>query len=260
LELGLAGRTALVTGASKGIGRAIARRFAAEGCNLHLTARQVGDLEATRDEIRAKSNVAVDIHPLDLMAPSAPGSLASACAGADIVINNAGATPTGPIEEATEAKWREGLELKVLATALLTREFYALMTKRRSGVICNVIGNCGERPDPEIIIATVTNTGMMGFTKALGSVSPRHGVRVYGVNPGPTLTERLEMLMRKKAADRTGDAERWAELAAPLPMGRAATPEEVADVVVFTASPRASYVSGTIVTVDGGVSAVGRLF
>jgi NAD(P)-dependent dehydrogenase (short-subunit alcohol dehydrogenase family) len=260
MELGLAGKSVLITGGSKGIGKAAAHRFASEGCSLHLSARTAGDLEVARDELRRATNARIEIHPFDLLAPGVPARLAAATSKCDIVINNAAATPTGPIEEAVEAKWREGLELKVVATCLLTREFYLRMKERRQGVICNVIGNCGERPDPEIIIATVTNTGMMGFTRALGSVSPRHGVRVFGINPGPTLTERLEKLMRKKSEDRTGDAERWAELAAPLPMGRAATPEEVGDMIVYSCSARGSYISGTIITVDGGVSSVGRLF
>ena len=111
-------------------------------------------------------------------------ALADACRGVDILVNNAGATPTGPIESVTDADWREGLDLKVIATVNLTRELYMAMCARRSGVIVNVIGNCGERPDPEIIIGTIANTGLMGFTRALGAVSPDHGVRVLGVNPG----------------------------------------------------------------------------
>jgi NAD(P)-dependent dehydrogenase (short-subunit alcohol dehydrogenase family) len=101
---------------------------------------------------------------------------------------------------------------------------------------------------------------MMGFTRALGAESPRHGVRVLGVNPGPTATERLVMLMQRKSADRTGDPERWRELTEPLPFGRAAEPAEIADMIVFAASDRASFVSGTVLTVDGGVAARGRLF
>ncbi len=182
------------------------------------------------------------------------------CREVDILINNAGAVPTGPIEDATDARWREGFDLKVFATVNLTRQLYAAMKDRRGGVVINVIGNCGERPDPEIIIATIANAGLMAFTRALGSVSPDHGVRVLGVNPGPTATERLVMLMQRKAADRTGDPARWTELVAPLPFGRAATPDEVANMIVFAASNAASFVSGTVLTVDGGVSARGRLF
>jgi NAD(P)-dependent dehydrogenase (short-subunit alcohol dehydrogenase family) len=260
MDLGLEGRVALVTGGSRGIGRAIAARLAAEGCNLHMTARTAADLERARDDIRRTANVEVAIHPIDLASPGAPNDLAAACADADIVINNAGATPTGPIEQTTEAQWREGLELKVLATVLLTKAMYRRLCERRRGVIINVIGNCGERPDPEIIIGTITNAGLMAFTRALGAVSPNHGVRVLGVNPGPTMTERLELLMRKKAIDRTGSDAGWHDLVTPLPFGRAATPEEVADLVVFAASARATYISGTVLTVDGGVSARGNLF
>ena len=258
MDLDLAGKRALVTGASRGIGRAIAARFAAEGCNLYLSARS--GLEIVQKELRAQWPVKIDVHACDLMQRGAPAALAERFGDADILVNNAGATPTGPIEEATEDKWREGLELKVIATALLTRELYLRMARRGSGVIVNLIGNCGERPDPEIIVATITNSGLMAFTRALGSVSPDKGVRVLGVNPGPTLTERLELLMKKKAADRTGDESRWQELVAPLPFGRAATPEEVADLVVFASSQRANYISGTVLTVDGGVSARGHLF
>lgn len=260
LNLELQGKRALVTGASRGIGRAIALRLAEEGCNLYLSARSTTDLATVRHEISARHAVEIGIHPCDMMAKGAPAALAAACADADILINNAGATPTGPIEDATEEKWREGLELKVIATALLTRALYMHMCERKSGVIINVIGNCGERPDPDIIIATITNSGLMGFTRALGSISPSKGVRVLGVNPGPTLTERLRLLMERKAQDRTGDAARWTELVAPLPFGRPATPLEVADMVVFAASPRASYVSGTVLTVDGGVAYRGHLF
>jgi 3-oxoacyl-[acyl-carrier protein] reductase len=260
MDLELKGKRALVTGASKGIGRAIAERFAAEGCHLYLTARSQEELARLAAELAATHSVKADIHACDLMQRGAPAALAERFADADILVNNAGATPTGPIEEATEEKWREGLELKVIATVLLAREIYARMGRRGSGVIVNVIGNCGERPDPEIIIGTITNSGLMAFTRALGAVSPSKGVRIVGVNPGPTMTERLQMLMRKKAQDRSGDAERWGELVAPLPFGRAATPQEVADLVVFASSSRAAYISGTVLTVDGGVSARGHLF
>lgn len=260
MDLGLRGKSVLVTGGSRGIGRAAAEAFGAAGCALHLAARSLEDLKRTGDELRSTYQVPVTIHPGDISKLGEVMALAAACRDVDILVNNAGATPTGPIEQVTDADWREGLDLKVIATVNLTREIYLAMCARRRGVIVNVIGNCGERPDPEIIIGTIANTGLMGFTRALGAVSPDQGVRVLGVNPGPTATERLVHLMQRKAEDRTGDPDNWRDLVKPLPFGRAAEPKEVADMIVFAASDRASFVSGTILTVDGGVAWRGRLF
>jgi NAD(P)-dependent dehydrogenase (short-subunit alcohol dehydrogenase family) len=260
MELGLAGQRVLITGASRGIGRATAEGFASEGCDLHLAARSAEDLETSASELRGAHGVKVTIHPGDLTDQGYVTRLSEGAREVDILVNNAGATPTGPLERVHDSDWRDGLELKVIATVNLTRELYLPMCSRGRGVIINVIGNCGERPDPEIIIATIANTGLMGFTRALGSVSPNHGVRVVGVNPGPTATDRLVHLMQRKSEDRTGDPTRWRELTAPLPFGRAAEPREIADMIVFAASDRASFVSGTILTVDGGVAWRGRLF
>src|SRR5438552_2810400 len=127
MDLGLAGRTALVTGASRGIGKAIALKLAEEGCGLHLAARDPAILDQARSEIGSKANVPITLHCFDLMESGAPEKLAGLCADVDILINNAGSTPTGPIEEASEERWREGLELKVIATVLLTRALYLHM-------------------------------------------------------------------------------------------------------------------------------------
>lgn len=260
MELGLEGKRVLITGGSRGIGLAAARGFAAEGCELFLSARSMQRLEAARTALIAEFGVKVEIHACDLLENAEVMKLAALCQDVDVLVNNAGATPTGPIEAVAYSDWREGFELKLIATATLTREIYLSMKQRRSGVIVNVIGNCGERPDPDIIIATITNTGLMGFTRALGAASPEFGIRVVGINPGPTETERLVALMQRKSADRTGEAGRWRELVEPLPFGRPADPAETADAIVFAASDRASYVSGTVITVDGGVAARGHLF
>jgi NAD(P)-dependent dehydrogenase (short-subunit alcohol dehydrogenase family) len=254
MDLGLAGRRVLITGASRGIGSAVAACFAAEGARPILAGRDRAALEAVAAETGAEIVVG------DMRAPADLEALIEAGQDVDILVNNAGATPTGRIDQVGIDEWREGLELKVIATAALTKGVYAAMCDRRAGVIVNVIGNCGERPDADIIIATVTNTGMMGFTRALGAASPAHGVRVLGVNPGPTATERLVHLMQEKSRARTGDPGRWRELTAPLPFGRASTPKEQAATVVFAASDRATYTSGTILTVDGGVAWRGHLF
>lgn len=260
MDLGLTGKSVLITGASRGIGAAAALAFASAGAALHLAGRDEDALGEVARAVKDISDQPCRTHLGDMHDFGFVEALAAECSDADVLVNNAGATPTGPIETVTADQWREGLDLKVVATALLTRDIYGFMCKRRSGVIINVIGNCGERPDPEIILGTVANAGMMNFTRALGSVSPRHGVRVVGVNPGPTQTERLVSLMKRKSQDRTGDAERWQELTEPLPLGRAAYPEEQADMILFAASERASFVSGTILTVDSGVAYLGHIF
>jgi 3-oxoacyl-[acyl-carrier protein] reductase len=128
------------------------------------------------------------------------------------------------------------------------------MRDRRHGVIVNVIGLAGERPSADYIVGSAGNAALMAFTRGVGGSSIDDGVRVVGVNPGLVNTERLEAILRAQAAQRFGDAERWRECqdASKLPAGRAADPREIADVVAFLACARASYMSGTIVTVDGG--------
>lgn len=258
MQLGLEGKSVLITGATRGIGLAAARGFLAEGCKVIITGRSDAALDAARERLGDTPNLTRIV--TDLVAPEAPKALSDRVGAIDVLVNNAGATPTGPIEDLDIDAWRAGLGLKVIATADLTKHVYARMCAQSSGVIINVIGNCGERPDPEIIIGTVANSGMMNFTRALGSVSVNHGVRVLGVNPGATLTERLEYVMREKARERTGDPDTWEDLMTPLPYGRASRPDEQADMIVFAASERCSYVSGTILTVDAGIAQRGHIF
>jgi NAD(P)-dependent dehydrogenase (short-subunit alcohol dehydrogenase family) len=126
--------------------------------------------------------------------------------------------------------------------------------------IVNVVGNAAETLDQAYICGVTGNAALYAFTRSLGGAAPNDGLRVVGLSPGPVATDRLIGLMRKKAADRTGDAERWQELFAPMPFGRAATPEEIGDMIAFLASPRSGFTSGTIVTIDGGMAARSRAF
>ena len=144
MELGLRGRKALVTGASRGIGRACAEVLAEEGCEIVLVSRTAADLEAARAAIVAKHNVAVRCFPLDLSDSRSVGKLAVECPETEILINNAGAIPRGTIAEMDEARWREAWDLKVFGYVNMTRRFYALMAARKQGVIINIIGAAGE--------------------------------------------------------------------------------------------------------------------
>ena len=254
MDLDLGGRKALVTGASKGIGRAAARALAAEGCDLVLVARTAGDLAAVRDEIRAQHNVAVSVVPLDLSLGDAARGLARDFPDIDILVNNAGAIPGGTIEEIDEPRWRQAWDLKVFGYVNLARAYFAQMKSRRRGVIVNIIGSAGEKLDAAYIAGSTGNAALMAFTRALGGAAPEAGLRVVGINPGPVATDRLVTLLKKRAQDRLGDAGRWQELVKPMPFGRAAKPEEIAAMVAFLASDLSGYTTGTIVTIDGGAA------
>lgn len=254
MDLNLRGRSALVTGASRGIGFGVARALAAEGCHLHLASRTAADLEAARRKILGTAAVEVTCHALDLSVSENARELARACSGVDILVNNAGAVPHGSITNLDEATWRSSWDLKVFGFVNLTREIYRAMCERRRGVIINVIGNHGEHPMAGHLASSMANAALMAMSRALGAESADYGVRVVGVNPGATETDRLVGRLRSRAEGELGDAERWRELTRAFPFGRLATVEEVADVIAFLASDRASYVSGTIVTIDGGAT------
>ena len=257
MDLGLTGKRALVTGASKGIGLAIAQALAAEGCAVDIAARTRASLDAAADAIRtAAPRATVRVHVADLGQAEDQARLAAACAGADILINNAGAAAAGSLDETSDAGWRDSWDLKVFGYISLARAFYRDMKARRDGVILNVIGYAGERHNAKYMIGSTGNAALMAFTRTAGSASPDFGVRILGVNPGYTATDRAEGQLRSFALTKFGDAERWREIEKDLelPFGRMATPREIADTVTFLVSPRASYISGTIVTVDGGAT------
>ena len=257
MDLNLRGRTALITGASKGIGRAIAAVLAHEGCNLILVSRTAADLEAARQEIAASHNVSVVTHALDLSANPAIKELVAGHPDIDILVNNAGAIPGGRLSEIDDTRWRQSWDLKVFGYINMTRAFYEAMKARKRGVIVNILGVAGERLEATYIAGSTGNAGLIAFTKTLGGASAADNIRVVGVNPGPIETERLEGLMRKRAQDQFGDANKWRDFYKPLPFGRPGTPKEIADMVAFLASDLASYISGTVITIDGGLASRG---
>jgi NAD(P)-dependent dehydrogenase (short-subunit alcohol dehydrogenase family) len=256
MDLHLRGKRALVTGGSRGIGAATAAALAEEGCHLVLAARQADRLELVAVDLRARFNVQIETRPVDLRRAVDRSCLAADCRDIDILINNAGDIPPGTLAEIDDEAWRHAWELKVFGYIDLTRQIYASMQVRGGGVIVNIIGLGGERPRASYIAGAGGNAALMAFTRALGGESHRSNIRVVGINPGAVETERIRVMLEDRARRELGDATRYKERYGQLPFQRAAFPSEVANVATFLASDRCSYVSGAIVTVDGGASAM----
>ena len=252
MDLHLRGKVALVTGASKGIGLACARTLAEEGCHLHIASRTEADLKRAKDEIQSRHNVSVTIHPVDLSNGDAARALAAECKEIDILVNNAGAIPGGDIQGVDEKRWREAWDLKVFGYINMTRAVYPVMKARGGGVIVNVLGLAGERPSRGYIAGSAGNASLMAFTRGMGGNSLADGIRVVACNPGLIETERMETMLRNRAEAKFGDAERWREMIPKDPP--VGTPEQCADLVAFLASDRASHITGTVVTIDGGAA------
>ena len=262
MDLNLRGRTALITGASKGIGRGVGRSagrgrrerhpgvaHAAPTSMLCATASRRAGTCAPRST-RSTSPTAANVDRLAALHPDI-----------DILVNNAGAIPGGNLQEIDEARWREAWDLKVYGYINMCRRFYALMKQRGHGVIINILGMAGERMDAGYIAGSTGNAGLMAFTKTLGGAASADNLRVVGINPGAIATDRLVTIMKKRAQDRLGDAGRWAGADEAAAVRRApATPEEIGWMVAFLASDKSAYTTGTIITIDGGAANRGPMF
>src|SRR3954469_2212498 len=210
MDLNLKGKRVLVTGGSKGIGRACAEALAAEGAEGRIASRNPGA------EAKFVSKA------VDLSVRGAAEALAEWAGELDILVNNAGAIPGGDLLKVDEETWRRAWELKVFGYINLTRLVYAGMKQRKRGVIVNIIGSAGEKLDAAYIAGSTGNAGLMAFTRALGGASHADGVRVAGINPGPTATDRLITLYKQRAETILGDARRYEELFTNMSFGRPA--------------------------------------
>ncbi|MEG3153191.1 short-chain dehydrogenase/reductase, partial [Sphingomonas sp. ZT3P38] len=248
MDLELRDRTVLITGGSQGIGLATAKVFAEQGCHLVIVARSEELLGQAAREMREQHGVVVEAVCLDLAARGSAERLAARFSSIDILINNAGAVAAGRLEDLSDEKWRAAWELKVFGYIDMCRHFYRVMAARGRGVILNIVGTAAHTKDPGYICGATANAALVAFSQSLGSDSPRDGIRVNALNPGPVSTERRQ---RFEAYQReSGKVDET-----PMPFGRIATPEEIAWTVAFLCSPRSAYTSGATISIDGGLSA-----
>lgn len=253
MDLKLNGKHVLVTGASKGIGLEIAKAFAAEGAKLTLVARSEAALERAAADLVAQG-AEVDWIAADLSSEPERDRVIAARPDVDILVNNAGAIKAGPAGAVSMKDWREGFELKVWGYVHLCLAYAPRMQARKSGTIINIIGMGGRATRPSYIIGATGNAALIGFTQAMGAAAPDDQVRIFGINPSPTLTDRMVTRFRGEAERELGDPERWEEMVARVdfPFGRPKSPAEVAALTVMLASPRVHYLSGTVIDMDGG--------
>ena len=254
MDLKLSGKRVLITGASQGIGEGLSHAFAAEGCHLHLTARSADKLKALQAEIEAQNKIAITTTAVDMTEAGAPERIVEEAGDVDVLINNAGAIPSGTIFDIGPEKWREGWALKGFGYADMIRLVYPRMKARGGGVILNNIGNGGEICDPQYIEGAAGNASIMAMTRAIGGRSLDDNIRVIGVNPGPVDTTRIYNMLRKFAENTLGDSARYPELLEKYPLKRPAKIHEITDLFLFLASFRSGYTSGTVITVDGGIA------
>jgi 3-oxoacyl-[acyl-carrier protein] reductase len=260
MDLGLNGKIALVGASSRGIGRAIATTLGREGARLVMCARGKEALEETADRICATTGAEVYTVPLDLAQPDGPRcfveTAVSQAGGVDILVTNTGGPPPGTFEEHDETAWQRAFELLVMSAVRLIRAAVPHMERRGGGRIVNIVSIAVKEPVPGLVLSNALRAAVVGLAKTLaGELGPR-GILVNNVCPGRIATDRLLELDEDRAR-RGGRPVEEVKLEAQrrIPLGRYGQPDELAALVAFLVSSQASYVTGTTILCDGGLSA-----
>jgi 3-oxoacyl-[acyl-carrier protein] reductase len=257
VDFGLRGKIALVAASSRGLGRAIAEELAAEGCDLLLCARGRDALEATRDAIAGTTSrhvvaVAADLSIADDVRRVVEAAL-DAFGHVDVLVTNAGGPPTGTFESLTIADWDAAVRLTLMSAIHLTHGVLGGMLERGWGRIINITSLTVKQPQDNLILSNSIRAAVTGFGRTLANEVAKRGVTVNNVIPGYIRTDRVTSLARMNAETRgTTPEQELASAERQIPMGRMGQPRELAALVAFLASERASYITGTSMTADGG--------
>jgi 3-oxoacyl-[acyl-carrier protein] reductase len=256
LDLELRGKAAFVTGASKGIGRAVAEHLAREGADVVITARAAEPLETAAKQITAATGstivpMAGDMSVMADVQRCVDATLAR-FRKIDILVTCAGSSPGGLLEDLSEDQWMSSLNLKFMGYVRSVRAVIPHMRARGEGSIVLVVGNDGLKPSYWEMTAGVANAADINFASSVAEQYGRYGVRINTVNPGPVNTDRWDTLEKAFARDKGVTQDLAHELATrSIPFGRICEPGEVAALVTFLASPRASFINGAHIPIDG---------
>lgn len=257
MDLGLKEKIAIISGGNKGLGAAAADALAAEGANLLLTARDVGQLADVAARMRGSHGVEVETLAGDLTDPDTADRVAEAAlqrfGRIDILVNSAGASQGGVFWEIPDSVWEDSLALKFMGTVRMMRAVIPAMREQRYGRIVNIVGNLAKQPNPRLLPGAAANAGLLAVTAGLAQEVAEDGVVVLALNPGPTRTERWNSLMKNLAAQRKTSVETVESgFMEEIPMKRLGAPEEIGRIVTFLASDMAANMTGTSLTADGG--------
>jgi len=256
MDLGLKGRRALITGGSKGIGKAITFELAAEGADVAICARGEAALQATAEDLRRRTEVRVFARTADVTDAEAirafVDAAATALGGLDILVNNAGSALPGTFEEVDEARWRADLDVKLFAALRCVRAALPYLKKSDQARIININSIVGRQSAPAYIANSTDRAACLGFNKVLSDNLAKYGILVNSVNPGNVRSEAWGSTLDYFAPDRALE-DYYAQVSRETPLGRVAEPEEIAAVVAFLAGRRASYITGASIDVDGGL-------
>jgi 3-oxoacyl-[acyl-carrier protein] reductase len=258
MDLGLTGRTAIVTAASSGLGFATAMELGIAGANLIITSRGRDKLDRAAGQIRSATGVDVRSVPGDVTDANDVEQLVRSTERAfghvDILVANAGGPPLGVFDDFTNQDYRDALELNLISTINLCRQVVPSMRESNWGRILAIMSVAAKQPMDNFILSNTSRAGVLGFMKSLSKQVAPYGITVNTLCPGYHRTERVEQLASEDARKEGLAIEQvYTRIANAIPMGRIGEPEEFAAVAAFLCSKRASYVTGTVIQVDGGV-------
>lgn len=258
MDLGLHDKIALVTAASKGLGKAVALRLAQEGAHVAICARNEEKLYKTAAEIKTATGVEVLPVPADVSDPAAADALVKATVERlgriDVLITNAGGPPPGQFLDLTPADWETATRVTLMSAVRLCYAVVPLMKEQGEGSILAMTSVSVKQPLPNLILSNSLRLGVIGLVKTLADELAPSGIRVNAICPGWTRTARVDQLLRDRAGrNSTTPEEEAAKIEAAIPLGRMGTPEEFAAAAAFLVSPAASYVTGVSLLVDGGM-------